>query len=283
LRTLAFLVVSLVFIVLNQKSTEFQHLRSQLSIVTYPFQKAVDLPIRVLRWVHFYFQSKQELLVENASLRTEELLAGAKLQKLLVLEKENTQLRNMLQSASKISGKVTVAGLLAVDLDPSLNQVVLDKGKDDRVYAGQAVMDAYGILGQVIDVGPKTSRVLLITDSRFAIPVQDTRNNVRAIATGLGFGNQLTLLNVSNAQAVKVGDQFVASSLELRFPQGYPVGIVSEIKEDPSQQSALINLTPAARLDQAQQVLLAWPDNPQRYLQVQQQLKKKLPYAGSDE
>ena len=101
--------------------------------------------------------------------------------------------------------------------------VVLDKGKRDGVYVGQPVLDADGLMGQVIEVGSTSSRVLLVTDITHAVPVRVIRNGVRAIVEGSGKQNQLNLRQVSFTTDIKVGDVLVTSGLGGRFPEGYPV------------------------------------------------------------
>jgi len=189
-------------------------------------------------------------------------------------------LRKLLQSTSEISGRVVVAQLLAVSLDPRLQQVILDRGSHIKVYNGQPVLDAFGVMGQVVDVGPLTSKVLLLTDTRSAVPVQDYRNGLRAIAVGQGITGKLNLINVTNATNIKQGDLFVTSGLGLHYPVGYPVGVVSAIQKTPSQQFTQISLVPSAHLDQTQQVLLVWPSKAALFKAVQSQLQQPLP--GND-
>ena len=150
---------------------------------------------------------------------------------------------------------MVVARLLSVELDPHLQQVVLDRGSEQHTYVGQPVLDAFGVMGQVIDVGSLTSNVLLITDKQSAVPVEDYRNGARAVAVGLGVSGRLKLINVPLKNQIQAGDLFVTSGLGLRYPVGYPVGVVESINP--------LLLTPTAHLDETQQVLLAWPNKEQ--------------------
>ena len=266
--------------IFDHRSLRFHHWRENLSTVVYPIQRIVDTPIKFTHWLASSVIAQHQLVDENARLRAHQLLLESKLQKLLVLERENMQLKELLRSTSHLSSKVKVAQLLAVDLNPALQQLILNMGGQQGVYVGQPVLDAYGVMGQVVDVGPIVSKVLLITDRRSAIPVQDYRNGLRAVAVGLGASRRLTLINIGKTVDIKVGDLFVASGLGLRYPVGYPVGVVDKIARLPGYRFMTVLLLPSAHLDQTQQVLLAWPSKASLTRNTENMLKKPLLDAG---
>lgn len=281
LRALLFLLLAIVLMVMDHRSPGFHRFRSHLSVLVVPIQVLVNAPIKWIHWLSTGVTAQQHLLEENAALKAHALLLESKLQKLLVLEHENAQLKGLLKSRSRIAGRVKVAQLLAVDLDPVVQQIVLDKGSRDHVYSGQPVMDAYGVMGQVLDVGPMTSKILLITDLRSAVPVKDYRNGLRAIAVGLGTSHRMALIHVTDTVDIKVGDLFVTSGLGLRFPVGYPVGVVSNIKKGLGRRFVTLTLIPSAHLDQTQQVILVWPNQPALTKAVRAQLEVKKERPGS--
>lgn len=267
---------------LDHHSPNFHYYRNKISVVVLPLQLFVDVPIRTTHWFITSMAEQKNLVEDNAKLRARELLLEAKLQRLMILEKENTQLRELLQSTPQIAGKVLVAQLLAVDLDPSFHQVIVDKGARNHIQVGQPVLDAYGVLGQIINVEDLTSKVLLITDNRSAIPVQDYRNGIRAIAVGLGRSDLIAVINIPDTADIRKGDLFVTSGLGLRFPSGYPVGVVSELDHSPGDRFAKILLTPASHLDQTQQVLLVWPDKAELQQEVRNLLAQPVPTVSSE-
>lgn len=282
LRALIFLLLSIALIIVDERSVSFHVFRTRFSsVVAYPFQWVVDAPIRFAEWLNDSVTSQQHLLAENEELKVQQVLLQSRLQKLLALEQENTQLRQLLQSTSQIAGRVKVARLLAVALDPNLQEVVLNKGAKADVYAGQPVLDAFGVMGQVISVGALTSKILLITDRQSAVPVEDYRNGIRAVATGLGTSGRLVLTNVPNQSDIQPGDLFVTSGLGLCYPVGYPVGVVTEIKPRKHEFGQKIVLTPTAHLDQTEQVLLSWPDKSKLSQAVQKELQSMLSPATS--
>lgn len=278
LRALIFLIISITLIFFDQRCVSFHAFRMRASsTIAYPFQWMVDAPIRFTHWLNASVTTQRHLVRENEELRVQQMLLQSRLQKLLSLEKENAHLRQLLKSTAQISGHVAVARLLAVSLDPNLQQVVVNKGSDDHVYQGQPVLDEFGVMGQVVGVGPLTSNILLITDKQSAVPVEDYRNGMRAIAIGMGSCGQLKLINVPKSNQIQQGDLFVTSGLGLNYPIGYPVGVVSQIKQVAKGLPEKIMLSPTAHLDQTEQVLLAWPNKKKLSKAVSAELKASQP------
>lgn len=248
--------------VLDHRQHLLSPVRNVLSAVVAPIQYLVDKPIKLVSAIGTNFSSRQVLLAENAELHAQQMLLQAQLQKLIALENENTQLRALLTASERIRNmQVAVAQLLEVNTDPLMSEIVLDKGLKEEVYIGQPVLDAKGVMGQVIQVGSLTSRVLLLNDLRSAIPVQNSRSGIRGLVIGKGKLLDLELTDIPLTADVKVGDILVTSGLGGRYPAGYPVGMVKVIKHNPGEQFAQIIVTSTAKLNQSQQVLLIWPPN----------------------
>lgn len=271
---LGLVAVALMFF--DHRSPSIQNWHARMSVVTVPVQLLVDEPIKLVHWVTTTLKLQRQLLDDNARLKAQQLLMESKLQKLLALERENAQLRQLLQSTPQATGKVIVAQLLAVALNPATQQVVIDRGASDHLYLGQPVLDAYGVLGQVVSIGPLTSRVLLVTDIQSSVPVQNYRTGARAIAIGSGSSGQLRLINVPDNSDIQEGDLYVASGMGLRFPVGYPVGVVAKSTLEAGDRFATIFLIPAAHIDKSEQVLLAWPEQASYDQAVQQQLNDAM-------
>jgi len=246
--------------VLNHQTSYFKNFRSQMNVIVLPLQAVVDRPMQFFYWLQNSFSSQQAVLEENARLRARQLLLQAKLQTLLSLKRENAQLRELLSSSTRFADtKMLIAQLMATDVDPMTQEVILDKGSHDGVFVGQPVLDAYGVMGQVIDVSPFTSRVLLLTDGRSAIPAQNNRNGLRAMVAGTSYSDELMVLHTPSTADIVVGDIFISSGLGGRFPFGYPVGKVTSIKKESGQRFAVITLEPSAHVDKSRLVLLLWP------------------------
>ncbi len=249
----------MVLMTLDHRYNQLHSLRAGLSVVVYPLQLAVEIPGDVTAWFRESLSTRRQLQEENASLRTQLLMLKAQSQKLQSLEVENIRLRELLDSSFEVGEKVLVAELMVANLDPYKHQVVINKGELDRVYPGQPLLDAEGVMGQVVHVGPYSSTAVLITDTSHAIPVRINRNGIRTIALGSGTINRLDLPYLSNNADVVPGDLLVTSGLGGRFPPGYPVAVVEAVQHDPGRTFARIIAKPTARLDSSSEVLLVWP------------------------
>ena len=128
------------------------------------------------------------------------------------------------------------------------------------------MLDAGGVFGQVARVGQLTSEVILVSDAAHAIPVQINRNGLRTVAVGTGDTGRLKLPYLPTSADVVVGDLLVTSGLGGGFPAGYPVGTVAEVKRDPAQSLADVDVKPAAALDRSRELMFVWlkPQPPRR-------------------
>lgn len=243
----------------NHQMAYVTKIRSNASVIAIPLQYAVNWPSNFIRWASLSFTSQQAILEENAKLRARQLLLEARLQKLTAIEQENAQLRQLLSTSAHIDGKVLVAQLLSVNMDNFAQEAVIDRGRKYEVYQGQPVLDAYGVMGRIIRVDPYTSQVLLLTDTRSAIPVQNNRNGIRAIAAGLGYGDKLELLHVPDTSDIQAGDLLVTSGLGGNFPFGYPVGVVQSVDQSGGDGFAKIRVKASAHIEQSRQLILLWP------------------------
>jgi len=249
-------MASLAVFFMDSRLNAFSSVRTALSTVTYSLQVIAALPSDMGDWSSEFFQTRDQLKQENAKLINTHRLSNIRLQKLQGLERENMRLRELLGSSFRLSERVLVAELLAVDLDPFLQQVVIDKGKNSGVFVGQSVLDATGVMGQVTAVDPFSSRVVLLTDPSHAIPIQINRNGLRAVVTGRGLGEDLIVQYLPYNADVRVGDLLITSGLGGRFPTGYPVGTVVSIDLPVGQAFADIRVKPAAHLSTSREVLL---------------------------
>jgi len=245
--------------VMDHKYQSLETLRSGLSVAVYPVQMSIELPGAVSDWFSESLSTRRRLQEENNSLRTQQLMQKVQLQKLAALEAENIRLRELLDSSFKVGEKVLVAELLSVNLDPYKHQVVLNKGELDDIYPGQPLLDAKGVMGQVVHVGPYTSTAMLITDTSHAIPVQINRSGLRTIAIGSGTINRLELPYIPNNADIRAGDLLITSGLGGHFPQGYPVAEITAVQHDPGQTFSRVAATPTAELNRSREILLVWP------------------------
>lgn len=244
--------------VMDKRLESFASVRAALSLPLAPLQYLVSWPAKAIDRMQTLISTRDDLVKENLQLKTDQLLLQSKLQRLIALESENNYLKALLQSSKQVKGRTLIGELLAVATEPFVKQVVLDKGAGDGLYVGQPVLDANGIMGQIIEVGPMTSRILLINDPHSGIAVQDVRNGLRAMAVGDSYSGKLKLMYLPKTVDIRVNDIFITSGLGDKYPEGYPVGKVISVDKDPAHQFATIYLQPSAHLESSRQVLLIW-------------------------
>ncbi|MGE8183558.1 MULTISPECIES: rod shape-determining protein MreC [unclassified Pseudomonas] len=259
-RLLVLVVLSVALMVVDARFTLLKPVRSQMSLVLMQSYWITDLPQRLWQGVASQFGSRTELVAENEKLKTENLLLQGRMQKLAALTEQNVRLRELLNSSALVNEKVEVAELIGMDPNPFTHRIIINKGERDGVVLGQPVLDARGLMGQVVELMPYTSRVLLLTDTTHSIPVQVNRNGLRAIASGTGNPERLELRHVADTADIKEGDLLVSSGLGQRFPAGYPVATVKEVIHDSGQPFAIVRAVPTAALNRSRYLLLVFTD-----------------------
>ena len=260
-RFLVLVVLSVALMVVDARFTLLKPVRSQMSLVLMQTYWITDLPQRLFQGVASQFGSRTELAAENEKLKTENLLLQGRMQKLAALTEQNVRLRELLNSSALVNEKVEVAELIGMDPNPFTHRIIINKGERDGVVLGQPVLDARGLMGQVVELMPYTSRVLLLTDTTHSIPVQVNRNGLRAIASGTGNPERLELRHVADTADIKEGDLLVSSGLGQRFPAGYPVATVKEVIHDSGQPFAIVRAVPTAALNRSRYLLLVFSDS----------------------
>lgn len=256
-------VLSVALMVGDHRYEQVEMIRNTLSVLLYPLQQAVNTPALMAGWLSEEFTSRETLQGENQRLRQMQFLTTAQLQKLTVLEAENRRLRRLLDSAARLPERAIIAELLNVADDPYRHQIVVGKGSRQGVYIGQPILDASGVVGQIMHAGPLSSTGLLITDPNHALPVQVDRNGLRGIVVGTGRYTELQLPYLPVNADIQEGDLLITSGLGQRFPSGYPVARVVSVNRDPGRPFALIGAAPTAELDRIREVLLlAAPPEP---------------------
>ena len=257
-RLVVAVVLSLILLVVDHRFHHLQQLRSALAFLTYPLHYLADLPFTASHWLGETTSSRDTLLAQNRELRDLNLHLRAELQKYESLQAENMRLRDLVDSSFKVGDRVQVAELSSVDLDPYKQQVIINRGSASGAFEGQPVLDAHAVMGQVINVTPFSSTVLLITDTSHALPVQVLRNGLRTIAVGTGRITELKLPYLPTNSDIVEGDLLVTSGLGGKFPPGYPVATVTRIDRSPDAPFSAVLAQPRAHLDRSREVLLVW-------------------------
>ena len=261
-RMVVLVIASIVLMTVDHRWHSLELVRSALSGVLYPLQYTIDLPIRLFYWADESLSTQQTLLEKNHEFEARHLENRVQLQKLDIIEKENERLRKLLGAIPKTTERLLISEIINVDLDPYKQLILLNKGSSSDVYQGQPIIDAQGVMGQVVHVGPMSSTAMLITDASHAIPVQVNRTGLRAIAFGSGKIDQLNLRHLPHNVDIKEGDLLITSGLGGVFPPNFPVAVITKIERPAGEPFATIEAKPHALLDKSREVLLVWRNEP---------------------
>lgn len=255
-------VVSVVVMMLDHRGGYLETARLWMSAAANPIYVVVQTPYQVWNWLTGSFADRGRLRTENAQLTEQLRVARTQLLRFESLNEENRRLREIREASKGLSERTLIAEIINVSVQPFRHMVVINKGADDGVFRGQPVLDAFGVVGQVMQVGKSTATLILITDTEHAVPVQVNRNGIRSIAMGTGESTKLSLPYLTVESDVQRGDLLVSSGLDEIFPAGYPVATVTKVERNPTDTFALVEAKPLAQLDRDREVLLLWTDKP---------------------
>ncbi|AJI94353.1 rod shape-determining protein MreC [Yersinia ruckeri] len=258
LRLFFAVLAAIALVIADSRLGTFVKIRTYMDTAVSPFYFLANGPRKVLDGISETLATRQQLELENRALRQELLLKNTDLQLLGQFKQENSRLRELLGSPLRQDEQKMVTQVISSGTDPYSDQVVIDKGTDNGVYEGQPVISDKGVVGQVVAVSKFTSRVLLICDASHALPIQVLRNDIRVIAAGSGCTDDLLLEHLPSNTDIRVGDVLVTSGLGGRFPEGYPVAVVSSVKVDNQRAYTVIQARPMAELQRLRYLLLLW-------------------------
>ena len=259
LRSVLVLTLTATILMIIDRSTDWlRPIRHLADSAVRPLYWITEVPGRIEQWSVDQFSRKDELIEENRRLRQERLIYRGRLHRMSELAAENLRLLQLLNASKLLIDSVLLGEVIGISPTAFRHTLTVDRGFTDGINVGQPVLDAEGLMGQVIEVYKNHSIVLLITDASHAIPVKVLRNGVRSIAEGTADYNRLSLRFVSPTADIKLGDQLVSSGLGERFPAGYPVGVISSIEDQPGSVFVNIEVKPSASLDVSTHVLFVF-------------------------
>jgi rod shape-determining protein MreC len=250
-------LVSLILFVVDGKSAVLKPLRQAAGSLVEPIIWLAVLPRRISEQGSSFFELRDQQLELSELGRLSETLQARQL-KFEALLSENNRLRALLGSSAKVSDLVLIAEVVGISPDPDQHYAMVDKGLNDGVFVGQAVIDATGLVGQVAESTTNLSKVLLVTDQSHAVPVLSVRTASQLIVEGTGNRNLLSMRHVSESLDLKVGDLLVTSGLGQRFPSGYPVAEVARYERAPGAAFAEVLAKPSSQLQTLNHVLLVF-------------------------
>ncbi len=255
-RLVFFCVLSLLLLFVDSRFQYLESTRKVLAVVIYPIQRLTALPGETIGKVASYFELQRQLLTENSQLRKQHDADAAQLQQLQVIEAENAQLRTLLELKQRVDYPMQMAEIAYVERDIFKRKLLVDKGSQANVQAGQIVMDDNGIVGQVTRVHPWLSEVTLVTDKDHAVPIQILRNGLRAVVFGSGDISEMSLRYMPVSSDIVEGDVLVTSGIDGTYPPNLPVAKVIKIERDPAYPFARIVCAPLAGVDRHRALLI---------------------------
>src|SRR5574343_689622 len=253
-----YIAISLAIFVLDLRFKSLELLRQSLALVVDPVQRVAQSPGSLVDYAASYLQGMRGLQDENQELKHTQLATAPNLQRLAQLESENERLRKLLAVKEREKAKGQVAQILYTARDPFSRKVIVDKGQQSQIVAGQPAIDEAGVVGQVTRVFPFSSEITLITDKDQAAPVQIVRSGQRSVLFGLGNGQMELRYMPANAD-VQVGDVLVTSGLDGIYLPGFPVAKVINIERDSAYSFARIFCVPIAGVENFGEVMILDP------------------------
>ena len=241
---------------IDSASDYFRGVRQAASAWIEPVIVAAHLPGRLSAVVLDAARTFSDKGQRVATLEAENFELRALASRMAGLVAENARLRALLGSSSQIESDALIAEVLSLEQRSDHHRLILDKGERDGVRVGQAVIDSTGLLGQVIEVMPGLSKVMLVTDPSHAVPMLNERTGQQVIAEGTGDRQQLSVRFISVSADIRLGDSLVTSGLGRRFPRGYPVGQISNIEMIPGESFQSVDMSISSKPHAIDHVLL---------------------------
>lgn len=233
-------------------------MRSLINNSLSPLFFVANIPYKTYEWTHDVVALKKHLMQENQSLQEKVLLQQAKEQQLSALEYENQELKKLLSLQSSSHEKHYVnAEVIYANTNDLNQQVVINKGKQDKIEIGQIVVDANGVIGKIISVDNGFSRVMLITDRQSAMPVLNVRNGMRLLAIGTSDPSFLELAHVPETADIKVGDVIISSEIGKQVTFGYKVGVVHQILNVVGERFIKVKVLPYANVNGSRYIIVS--------------------------
>jgi rod shape-determining protein MreC len=251
-----FSLLSITLLVADARFGYLEVLQRAVAVVIYPLQRLATLPGTLVQRVGEFFVTHAQLERDNEQLKGQSLTHAAALQDQQAVAAENQHLRELLGLRERVPREAVGAQIVYAPRDPFTRRVVVDKGSQQGVKAGQAVVDHIGVVGQVTRVFPWLSEVTLVTDKEQAVPIQVLRSGLRGVTFGIGYDGTLELRFMPVNADIQNGDVLVTSGIDGTYPPGLPVAVVSNIERNAAYAFARITCTPAAAVSSFSQVLI---------------------------
>ena len=256
----ALLVTSLVLLTVSSNPVvrDIQH---GVAFAFRPIQVAIDGLARDLSSIATTITEIDQLRLENARLKADNETLEAEARAAEELRRQNELLTGLLQLRNGLEYRTRAVTVIARESE-ARRAVVIDRGTNDGIEAGQIVVTAGGALaGRVVDAGPNTARVVLMSDSTSTVVGQLLTSVTTGVVTGQ-LGGALVMEDVDAAATVTIGEEVFTAGIDLGvgirspYPKGLLIGRVVDVKRDPNEVVQTVFLEPAAPLDRLEFLLV---------------------------
>jgi rod shape-determining protein MreC len=241
------------------RSHYLKNIRQATNFLYKPFHVAFNFPNSIYTFTTEYLSNQSHLIHENELLKFDIDRLKADLQRLDFLDQENNQLKNLLEVKNSKKFKTEAVSIIYSRFDPFNQKIIIDGGQNKNFQAGQPVIDALGLVGQISNVFPETSEVTLLIDKRMSVPIQIQRNGLRAITNGDGQSEMILISYLPSSVDVIQGDILRTSGIDTIYPEGLAVAEIVEINHDPKLPCAKIICKPIASIRNHTHLLVVKP------------------------
>ena len=255
-----FSAVSLFLMVADTRLRLVTPLRVGLATVLHPVQRALQVPVELVRGGSDYLRGLRSALSGEDAARKQLAVQAERAALAERLALENGRLRALLDLKPALAVRSQSAEVMYEAADPYSRKVYIDRGTAQGVAVGAPVITEAGVVGQVTRAYPLSSEVTLLTDKDAAIPVLNTRTQQRGAAFGgLAQGSAMELRFVAANADVQDGDVLHTSGVDGVYPAGLPVASVTRVERQAEGGFARVTLAPTARADGVRHVLVLEP------------------------
>ena len=257
----SFIILSLLSIVLLTVSARMgtegplEMVRGGFSTITMPFRmagSAIAMPFQGIGNIFSNLTADQQTLsdlkAENEQLRSR----NAELEE---TNQSTQRLQGLLDLKNTYNLQSTGARVISGSTDSFNNTIVIDKGTSSGLAVGMPVVDSGGVIGQIIECGPTTSTVRLITDEKSGVAAMVQSSRAQGMLMGSA-SRQITLNLINTNQKVAVGDTVVTSGLGGVFPKGLPLGKVTSVEAAPGSLYYTIGAKPYGNVSTNEEVMV---------------------------
>ena len=258
-RVTFFGLASIVLLFVDARFRTLEEVRHVAGAIVFPLQRLVRVPGEALDSIAAYFASKRGLQLENDRLKADLMAQSPAAQGYAGVRDENLRLKALLDLKARYAEGSVVVQVLYTGRDPFAQKLFVNRGNESGLAPGSAVIDEFGVVGQITRVHPTMSEVTLVTDKDHAVPVKVERSAVRSVLYGSGTGRAPELRFVPPSADIRAGDRLVTSGLDGTYPPGLAVARVEVIERETGQMFARVTCMPLGGIDRSEALLVLAP------------------------